>query len=83
MRDLIAELTRNIVGFFLVLMGVAVIGLGAHYHIDKEVEVGATLVSAALLAFQSKRTPDGNTTTTQITVPPPAVASPETAASPK
>jgi hypothetical protein len=71
-----AELVRNSTGYFLVLVGVSIIGLGAHYKIDKLVDTGGMLVSAALLAFQAKHTPDGNTTTTQVTVPPPAIAAP-------
>lgn len=69
------ELIRNMVGFFLVAIGVVVICLGAHWHMDVLVTLGtATMIPAAMLALQSKRTPEGNTTTTQVTVPPPATA---------
>jgi hypothetical protein len=69
------ELIRNMVGFFLVATGVLVICLGAHWHMDVMVTLGtATLIPAAMLALQSKRTPEGNTTTTQVTVPPPLIA---------
>jgi hypothetical protein len=33
----------------------------------------STLIPAALLALQSKRTPDGNTSTTSVTVPAPQI----------
>lgn len=73
------ELIRNMVGFFLIGTGVGIICLGAHWHMDVLVNVGtATLIPAAMLALQSKRTPEGNTTTTSVTVPPPAVADPST-----
>lgn len=76
------ELIRNMVGFFLVSVGVFVICLGAHWHMDVLVTLGtATMIPAAMLALQSKRTPEGNTTTTQVTVPPSAVA--EAAPTPK
>jgi hypothetical protein len=73
-----SELSRNITGYFLVLLGMIAVGYGGHFHFDKMVDLGASLVTASLVAFQAKRTPDGNTTTTQITVPPPAVAPPPT-----
>ncbi len=76
MNAFIAELVRNTTGYFLVLVGVSIIGIGAHAKIDKLVDTGGLLVSASLLAFQAKRTPDGNTTTTQVTTPPPFVAAP-------
>jgi hypothetical protein len=69
-----SELSRNISAYFLVLVGMASCAYGGRYHFDKMVDLGASLVTASLVAFQAKRTPDGNTTTTQITVPPPAVA---------
>ena len=73
------ELIRNMVGFFLVGVGVSVICLGAHWHMQELVTLGtATMIPAAMLALQSKRTPEGNTTTTSVTVPPPAVADPST-----
>jgi hypothetical protein len=71
------ELIRNMVGFFLIGSGILVICLGAHWHMDVLVGLGtATLIPAAMLALQSKRTPEGNTTTTSVTVPPPLVAAP-------
>lgn len=81
MELLKAELARNVTGYFLVLLGMMAVGYGSHAHFDKMIDLGASLVTASLVAFQAKRTPDGNTTTTQITVPPPAVAEP--APSPK
>ena len=73
------ELIRNMVGFFLVATGVGVICLGAHWHMEALVTLGtATLIPAAMLALQSKRTPEGNTTTLSATVPPPGVAEPST-----
>jgi hypothetical protein len=74
MNDLRAELVRNIVGFFLVCAGFLAIILGAHWHMSELTTLGtATLIPAAMLALQSKHTPDGNTTTTSVTVPPPAI----------
>jgi hypothetical protein len=59
MNDLKTELTRNLVGFFLVLTGIVVIVLGAHWHMNDLVVLGSsTLIPSALLALQSKRTPD-------------------------
>lgn len=76
-NDFGVELIRNMVGFFLVFTGIGVIALGAHWHMDQLVTLGvATMIPAALLALQSKRTPEGNTTTTSVTVPPPDVAAP-------
>ena len=71
-----SELARNITGYFLVVLGMLAVGYGSHAHFDKMIDLGASLVTASLVAFQAKRTPDGNTTTTQITVPPPAIAEP-------
>jgi hypothetical protein len=74
-NDLGTELIRNMVGFFLVATGILVIVMGAHWHMDVLITLGtATMIPAALLALQSKRTPEGNTTTTSVTVPPPDVA---------
>ena len=72
--DLRSELVRNSTGYFLVLVGLSAMGIGAHFHFDKMADAAVGLVSAALLAFQSKHAPDGNTTTTQVTVPPPTIA---------
>ena len=56
--DLGTELVRNMVGLFLIAVGILVIVMGAHWHMDVLVTLGtATLVPAALLALQSKRTP--------------------------
>ena len=71
-----SELGRNLSAYFLVSIGLAAMAYAHHIGYDKMGETGGILVSAALLAFQAKRTPDGNTTTTQITVPPPTVAEP-------
>lgn len=82
--DLIkGELSRNISAYFLVLVGMTSCAYGGHYHFDKMVDLGASLVTASLVAFQAKRTPDGNTTTTQVTVPAPAVAAPAAVPVPK
>lgn len=69
-----SELSRNLSAYFLVTVGMIAVGCGSHAHFDKMIDLGASLVTASLVAFQAKRTPDGNTTTTQITVPPPAMA---------
>lgn len=74
--DFKSELVRNSTGYFLVIVGLTAMGIGAHFHFDKMVDSGYGLVGAALLAFQAKHAPDGNTTTTQVTVPAPAIASP-------
>lgn len=77
METLKNELARNSTGYFLVVVGLAAMAYAHHAgQFDKMIETGAGLVGAALLAFQSKHAPEGNTTTTQITVPPPAVAVP-------
>ena len=56
--DLGTEFVRNLVGLFLMGVGILVILLGAHWHMDVLVTLGtATLIPAALLALQSKRTP--------------------------
>ena len=82
LSDFFTEVVRNLVGLFLVSVGVGVICLGAHWHMDPLVTLGvATMIPAALLALQSKKTPDGNTTTTQVTVPPPNIAAPPSIAS--
>jgi len=58
MNDLRTELIRNLVGFFLVGVGITVIVLGAHWHMDVLITLGtATLIPAALLSLQSKHTP--------------------------
>lgn len=69
------EIIRNMVGFFLVAVGICVIYLGLRWQMQALVNLGSlTMIPAALLALQSKRTPEGNTTTTSVTVPPPLVA---------
>jgi uncharacterized membrane protein YadS len=60
-----AELARNSTGYFLVIMGMAAVGIGSHAHYDKMIDLGASLVVAALVAFQAKRSPDGPTPTTR------------------
>ena len=78
LSDFFTEVIRNLVGIFLILVGVGVICLGAHWHMVELVTLGvSTMIPAALLALQSKKTPDGNTTTTQVTVPPPEIAAPQ------
>lgn len=71
-----SEFIRNSTGYFLVIAGLVAMAYAHHVGFDKLVETGGALVTAALLAFQAKHSPDGNTTTTQVTVPPPAVAEP-------
>lgn len=69
------ELIRNMVGFFLVAVGILIIVLGLRWQMQALVNLGSlTMIPAAMLALQSKRTPEGNTTTTSVTVPPPLVA---------
>ena len=70
------ELGRNLSAYFLVLLGVFCLICGHHVGDPEITKTGGILVSASLLAFQAKRSPDGNTTTTQVTVPPPDVAAP-------
>ena len=71
------ECIRNMVGFFLVIVGIIVICLGVRWNQPALIQLGTlTLIPAAMLALQSKRTPEGNTTTTQTTVPIPAMAAP-------
>lgn len=70
------ELARNSTGYFLVIVGLIGMSYAHHIGFDKMGDTAAGLVGAALLAFQAKHSPDGNTTTTQVTVPPPAVAEP-------
>lgn len=83
-RSFVTELIRNLVGFFLVFTGVGVICLGAHWHMDILVTLGvSTMIPAAMLALQSKRTPEGKdpndlppgsqqkaTTETLVNIPP-------------
>lgn len=69
-----SELSRNLSAYFLVTLGMAAVWGGSHFNFTKMIDLGASLVTASLVAFQAKRTPDGNTTTTQVTVPPPAIA---------
>lgn len=71
-----SELARNSTAYFLVIVGLAAMAYAHHVGFDKMAETGSGLVGAALIAFQARHTPDGNTTTTQVTVPPPAVAEP-------
>lgn len=71
-----SEFSRNISAYFLICVGMSAVAYGGHFKYDKMVDLGASLVTASLVAFQAKKTPDGNTTTTSITVPPPDVAAP-------
>lgn len=47
------EIIHNMTAYFLVIAAVSVIWLGAHFNIDKEVELGVALGSAALIAFKT------------------------------
>lgn len=76
MEILKSELGRNVTGYFLVITGFLAMSYAHHVGYEKMGETAASLITAALIAFQAKRTPDGNTTTTQVTVPPPAVVEP-------
>jgi hypothetical protein len=71
-----SEFARNFSAYFLALIGFAAVAFGGHAHFDKMIDLGVTFATASLVAFQSKKSPDGNTTTTQVTVPPPSVAEP-------
>jgi len=71
-----SEVARNITGYFLVISGIFCIVYGGHTSNAVLIDTGKGLVGASLLAFQMKRSPDGNTTTTSVTVPPPLVAEP-------
>lgn len=53
-----AELSRNASAYFLVTLGMITVGFGSHAHYDKMIDLGASLVTASLVAFQAKRTPD-------------------------
>lgn len=64
-----SEFGRNVTGYFLVVGGFIFMLSGHHLQSDKMQELGGTLVTAALLAFQAKRSPDGNTSTVQYTTP--------------
>jgi hypothetical protein len=65
-----SELARNSTGYFLVIVGLIAMGYAHHAgSFDKMVETGAGLVGAALLAFQSKHVPEGNTSTVSVTTP--------------
>jgi hypothetical protein len=70
------EFARNITGYFLVLSGISCVVWGGHAGNSVLTDMGKSLAGAALLAFQMKRTPDGNTSTTSVTVPQPAVPVP-------
>lgn len=48
------ELVRNTTAFFLVMVGVPLVILGATKKLDKVAECGGGLISAALLAFKGK-----------------------------
>ena len=72
--EFITEVVRNTSGYFLVTIGLIALYVGGHVNQPKLQDAGYALVTASLLAFQAKRSPDGNTATTQVNVPPPAVA---------
>lgn len=55
---LINELARNSPGYFLVSIGLASVYIGGHAGNVKLQEAGYALVTAALIAFQAKRSPD-------------------------
>lgn len=71
-----SEFSRNFSAYFLAIIGFIAVAFGGHSHFDKMIDLGVTFATASLVAFQSKKSPDGNTTTTQVTVPPPEVAKP-------
>lgn len=71
-----SEMSRNASAYFLTIMGLSCLWLGSSHGFSEVIKAGAALQGAALLAFQAKRSPDGNTTTTSVTVPPPSVAAP-------
>lgn len=57
--QLCTEVIRNFVGILLLLLGVFVIVLGAHWHMNDLIVLGtATLIPGALLALQGKRGQD-------------------------
>jgi len=78
-----AEFSRNVSAYFLIIVGMLAMAYAHHISYEDMGKTGGILVSAALLAFQAKRSPDGNTTTTSVTVPPPAVAAPDAVIVPK
>ena len=54
MNDLKTELSRNFLGFVLLLCGIGLVHLGAHAHIDKEEDSGFAFIGMAGLALQVK-----------------------------
>ena len=53
-----AEFARNLTGYILLALGIAAIASGELRHLAETAKTGGLLVSAALLAFQAKRTSD-------------------------
>lgn len=58
-----SEFSRNASAYFLVSLGMFTVWGGSHAHYDKMIDLGASLVTASLVAFQAKRTPDVPPTT--------------------
>lgn len=53
-----SELGRNASAYFLVVLGMVTVGFGSHQHYDKMIDLGASLVTASLVAFQAKKSSD-------------------------
>jgi hypothetical protein len=49
------EIRRNFLGFALLLIGVGLLHLGAHCHLDKEMDAGLGFIGMAGLALQVRR----------------------------
>ena len=82
MSGVIQEFVRNQAGYFLVIVGMFSIWLGGHTGYSGLSKAGDGLVTAALLAFQLRRTPqdtqDSNTSTTTTTTSVPKPDTPPT-----
>lgn len=78
MNELIDELARNVTGFFLCILGTVLVLVGCLKSQPMLTETARSLFAAALLSFQMKQAPAGDTKTLQITTPPAANKPPST-----
>jgi hypothetical protein len=78
MNEVIEELARNITGYFLCILGLVLVLVGTLRNLPTLTETARSLFAAALLSFQTKQAPAGDTKTLQITTPPPANKPPST-----
>lgn len=70
MNELIDELARNVTGFFLCIVGLVLVLAGALRNLPVLTQTAQSIFAAALLSFQTKQAPAGDTKTLQITTPP-------------